>query len=604
MNRIHIEKLSVTGTKEDSHIEFANNLTIIAGPSDTGKSYIYKCIDYLFGAKNKPFNSSIGYDTLSMKLTRDDGYIIVTRKIDDPKVYVESHIDGIEGGAYSRKPTAKKSINHVYCYLLGLPKDYKVPSNEEGEDKRFTWRTLKNCLMIHEDYTEMEGPVLLPKKSDTTKTFFASHLLKVFYNQDFSSFIANSDETNKSIRKSALQKYILSQREAIAKRTVELQNLLNDIGDANKNLDEAINDLSSELEKLESDINIALNDNRQVSSEILNIQDKINELTIRLNRYNELESQYTADIKRLTFIVDNESIEDSNNEYKCPFCDGKVEGHDHQSYLEVSKAELNRIVRSLSDLTVSKQELENEILSLNNELAELQNEKRGINNLIYKELIPQKKEIKQKLLNYQRAIELQNELVIIKQYDLLFGEDLKNLEHKVEERRPYKPAELFPIDFCSKIAENFMHIMREIHYTPVTSASFNYESFEISLNGQIKNDHGKGYRALFNSVLILALRKYINELNTSNSHNPHFYFIDSPLHGLMLRTGIEDSLNVRKGFFEYLANNCEGDQIIVIENTNEHELPQIPEGNNIIVYHFTEDENEGRYGFLEGIRRS
>ena len=45
MNRIHIEKLSVTGTKEDSHIEFANNLTIIAGPSDTGKSYIYKCIE-------------------------------------------------------------------------------------------------------------------------------------------------------------------------------------------------------------------------------------------------------------------------------------------------------------------------------------------------------------------------------------------------------------------------------------------------------------------------------------------------------------------------------------------------------------------------------
>ena len=186
----------------------------------------------------------------------------------------------------------------------------------------------------------------------------------------------------------------------------------------------------------------------------------------------------------------------------------------------------------------------------------------------------------------------------------LFGEDLKNLEHKVEERRPYKPAELFPIDFGSKIAENFMSIMNEIHYKPVISSSFDYESFEITLNGQIKKDHGKGYRALFNSVLILALRKYINELTTSSYHNPHFYFIDSPLHGLMLRTGIEDSLNVRKGFFEYLANTCEGDQIIVIENTDDHELPQIQEGNNIKVYQFTEDENEGRYGFLEGIKRT
>lgn len=387
-------------------------------------------------------------------------------------------------------------------------------------------------------------------------------------------------------------------------RTTELENLLNELGDANKNLDEAINDLSFELEKLENDINIALNDNRQVAGEILNIQDKINVLSIRLNRYNELESQYTADIKRLTFIVDNESIEDSNNEYKCPFCDGKVEGHDHQTYLEVSKAELTRTVRILSDLSISKQELEHEISSLTNECNDLQKEKRNINNLIYKELVPQKKEIKQKLLNYKRAIELQNELVIIKQYDSIFGEDLKNLENKIEEHRPYKPAELFPIDFCSKIAENFMYIMKEIHYRPVTSASFDYENFEISLNGQIKKDHGKGYRALFNSVLILAVRKYMNKLNTSNSHNPHFYFIDSPLHGLMLRTGIEDSLNVRKGFFEYLAANCNGDQIIIIENTDEHELPQIREGDNIKVYQFTEDENEGRYGFLEGIRRT
>lgn len=169
MNRIFIENLSVTGTKESSHIDFAKNLTIIAGPSDTGKSYIYKCVDYLFGAKNAPFNSSIGYDTISMKLIKNDGYIIITRKINDTKINVESHINGIESGNYSRKPNAGKSINHVYCSLLGLPKDYKVPSNEDGKEKRFTWRVLKDCLMIHEDHTEMEGPVLLPKKTTHLK---------------------------------------------------------------------------------------------------------------------------------------------------------------------------------------------------------------------------------------------------------------------------------------------------------------------------------------------------------------------------------------------------------------------------------------------------
>ena len=146
--------------------------------------------------------------------------------------------------------------------------------------------------------------------------------------------------------------------------------------------------------------------------------------------------------------------------------------------------------------------------------------------------------------------------------------------------------------------------MTEIHYTPIGDSEFKLDEFEIYFNGQVKRDHGKGNRALFNSVLILALRKYINDLDTPTPHNPHFYFIDSPLHGLMLRSGIEDSLNVRKGFFEYLSSHCEGDQIIVIENTNDHELPEIQENENIKVYQFTEDENNGRYGFLEGIRRN
>lgn len=607
MNRIYIEKLSVTGSKTSSHIEFGKNLTIISGPSDTGKSYIYKCIDYLFGAKNsnKPFDPSIGYDTISMKLVRDDGYVIITRRIGSSTISVESTIEGIETSEkYSYKSDSTQSINRVYCALLGLPKDYMVPCNEQGEEKRFTWRTLKDCFMIYEENTEMENSILLPKKTVTSKTSFFSHLLKVLYDQDFSAYSANPDESNKNIRKSALQKYILTQRENISNRSEELTKLLEEIGEPQKNLNDAINDLSSELEKLENDIDIALSDNQKVAADIISVQDKINDYSIRLDRYSELESQYTADIKRLTFIVDNETIEENSNiQLTCPFCDSHVEGHDHQSYIEVSKAELTRIIRSLNDLGLSKNKIENEINSLTNEFNELSQEKQQINNLIYKKLIPQKKEIKQKLIDYQRAIELQNELNIIKKYDAVFDNDLKNLETKVDERRPYKPLQLFMDDFGSKMANNFKEIMTEINYQPVNSSAFDINQFEIIFNGQIKRDHGKGYRALFNSVLILAFRKYINDLEPQSQHNPHFYLIDSPLHGLVLPTEVTDILNVRKGFFRYLATHYHGDQIIILENTDDYELPEIQENQFVKVYKFTGNDNVGRYGFLEDIRR-
>ena len=62
----------------------------------------------------------------------------------------------------------------------------------------------------------------------------------------------------------------------------------------------------------------------------------------------------------------------------------------------------------------------------------------------------------------------------------------------------------------------------------------------------------------------------------------------------------EDDL--RKGFFKYLFNNYGDDQIIIIENTEKKELPTLeynPE--NVKIYTFTKNKENGRYGFLDGV---
>ena len=127
-------------------------------------------------------------------------------------------------------------------------------------------------------------------------------------------------------------------------------------------------------------------------------------------------------------------------------------------------------------------------------------------------------------------------------------------------------------------------------------------TFDIKVNGVAKKTHGKGYRALLNSLLILSLREYINE---NAIKNPHFYLIDSPLHGLIMPSGIEQTQNVRKGFFDYLVANHGEDQIIIIENIDRGELPSnIDSIPNIKLIEFTQQENNGRYGLLEGIRKN
>lgn len=57
MNFIRLKYILATGENvKESKIDFGNKLTIIAGPSNTGKTCIFKCIDYILGAKNETNN--------------------------------------------------------------------------------------------------------------------------------------------------------------------------------------------------------------------------------------------------------------------------------------------------------------------------------------------------------------------------------------------------------------------------------------------------------------------------------------------------------------------------------------------------------------------
>ena len=74
MSRFHISELIVKGPKvRDSRLAFTDGVNIIHGPSNTGKSYVIGCIDFILGG-DIPFTmGSTGYDTVGMRLLSDDG---------------------------------------------------------------------------------------------------------------------------------------------------------------------------------------------------------------------------------------------------------------------------------------------------------------------------------------------------------------------------------------------------------------------------------------------------------------------------------------------------------------------------------------------------
>lgn len=122
------------------------------------------------------------------------------------------------------------------------------------------------------------------------------------------------------------------------------------------------------------------------------------------------------------------------------------------------------------------------------------------------------------------------------------------------------------------------------------SVRFDKASMDIVVNGKKKEANGKGYNAYFNSVVAIALSRYMHD---KAKYSPDFLVLDSPILSLKEEQSKRPSETMRNTLFENIICNQNGTQIIIIEN----EIPEIDYENSNII-HFTKEKNNERYGFL------
>lgn len=601
MARIRIKKLEATGQKGTSTIDFGKHLTLIMGKSETGKTTIYKCVDYLFGAskddKHRPFLTNTGYDTVIGYFSTDLGDIKITRRIDDNKIFVEASDPSI-GSEYSASTSSDKWIGKLWKKVLGLPEDFKVPSSKDGKTKTFSWRSINQAFMIHEKRVTTENSLLMSKEK-TNETTFLSEMLCLLYNEDLAEFDAEGGTKVRQIRRAAVQKYIKSKRDELEQKIKSLEAKK----PQGKDIESVINDLKERLNEINEKLNAAIKDNQVISQRLIELDKKISELEAVIGRYNVLESQYKSDIKRIGLIVDGEKNTTSlTKKGKCPFCDAPLENHNHESYIQASRGELTRIIMNLNDLNEAKEDIVEDLNDATDEREDLLRQQQEKNSIVNDDLLPLQASLENQIREYQEIIAYQEALKLYEEMDTGLDDDYK-ANDKADDKVDYRPKEIFAKhdDFKTSIEENYKTILRAINYSPVDSVDFSLSSFDVLVNENPKPNRSKGYQGLLNTVLVLAFRVYMNAVAKIN---PHFYFIDSPVQTLMTEASDEDIKDdLRKGLFKYLFENYGDDQIIVIENTDRHELPKFENINpdDVKVYEFTQNKEKGRYGFLNGV---
>ena len=187
MGRLVLSHLTFTGTNAaPASVDFSPHVTVIHGPSDTGKSFIVDAIDFVLGARElKEIPEREGYSRVLLGLELPAGErITLARSVDGGSISlyrsdirVEPSTPADETLAAKHSATSTKNISRFLLGQVGLD-EKQVRKNARNETHMLSFRDLTRLCLIGE--TEMqseEAPGLSGNPVNKTKEVSALKLL-------------------------------------------------------------------------------------------------------------------------------------------------------------------------------------------------------------------------------------------------------------------------------------------------------------------------------------------------------------------------------------------------------------------------------------------
>lgn len=602
MDDIYFKKVIARGAgKRESSIELTKGLNIICGPSNTGKTLIFKIFKQLFGADNEkypnnddePFiiENDTGYTDFSLIISKNGDDVILTRKIDSETISVESNSPYVESGvfAYTNKK-GFRPINDVLLKIFNVD-PFKLPQKKDGTAVNFSLKFLDYLFLADEGRIDEGSQILLAKSkkySPTTQSM--ANLLYLLYGMDFSNYLKDEDIDKLKLKRGAVRKYI---SDKITDNENEIKKLEKKLQEFSAIKDDS-DSVQLELEKVRDEIDVKYKESANLEGVINTLTEKIESNEMLIERLESLSIQYKSDLERLNFIASGKDELDKNeNEHECPYCHSMIHKEKDQINLVEVQSEVNAAMRNLNDVSETLSKIYKEHEEKMNELKTHKDNLLEVRQTV-SVLVSKRDRLEYTLKKFDEFIECQKRIEYLKNDNKLLKEDLSNMSVQIKVKKDdFIPTEHFHSSFFQTMTKNIKEIMKFCGDTRYMAAEFDRASFDISIRGQSKSaNNGKGFRSFVNSVTLLAFRKFLDE---KGKHQLPVYVIDSPLKNLDV--GNLEKENIKDMFFRYLLDASRSGQLIIIENANNFTMTdELRENANII--EFTHDDNMGRYGFL------
>lgn len=602
MQAFMIEKLRVSGAgKIEGIVEFTDGLNIIQGRSNTGKTWILKCIYYLFSSDTRPYSPLTGYtDIEGVFMTKRYGRIKISRKLDEETVMVIADNEEILDGEYTTnyKKEGQKYLNDLWLRIIGLDETIKVPSNARYARERISWTNIASVFFADENEIDKSDSIVIEDSRYETPLIASLYFLLTGDYKEGIAEIPKKEVTN--ARKQGVLDYIEEQVGSLTQKRVRYIMQLEEL--TGMDIEKEMRDLTDHIQDVQQEINDLIEENAAIVRQMAEYQQEDANCKVLLDRYETLISQYKADLQRLDFISKGEKVvKGLPANGVCPFCGGEIHAEEDDSYVEAINAEIRRIASELTVIAATEKNVREEQEEIKRSIEELHIRRNEVNRVL--------DEKNREIQNYRTGLERFRDYTTIQNGISFVNEQLEVLgKKKISELQKQKNPPLYHAkdEFHEEVGNGFdlllNSILKECNYRSVGYASWDFKRFDILMDGVPKSeDQGKGYRSFLNSVVALMLYDYFNRDGVYIK--PGILMIDTPLLGFDENEDGFEGETIKNGLYQYFINHQGDGQVIIVDNLNV--IPDIDfaaKGINVITYH--KDEKNGHvYGFMPSWRK-
>lgn len=608
--RLKLTKLVLAGeNKQDAIINFKDGLNVIAGASDTGKSFAFECIDYALGSssKLKEVPEVDGYLSFFLEIEDIGRRVIFTIERGIPEeiknkmtIYYSNYQDKdrAKNEKMSSKHSAKTSLSKKLLNYCGCIYN-NVKKNAE-KTQSFTFRSFIPLIMISElRITATYSPIY---RADSRGSTFATSEKSVF-----KTVISGTDyekkekKENTEIAKAKLKGKIEQLKQIIDEICLENNELINGVKDLKPEKSTEIIELNKFIKEKTNEIKKYEVEYKNIQAEIELENTELKRLLNNNNKFKLLKKNYLSDLDRLEFINDAFDLTQQLVEVECPICHSPMKINEIEKsddYYEALVAEKLKIEVQLTELDKTIKDLSDEIMNKEENISKLENHKDEIKDILNNELGPI---VAEKVEQVQNLLEIQEKINLItrnkKRMDKYYTE-INEWQEKIDSTIQNKgnKKENLPDEYTNELCMEIKCLLKECDFISEEDAiKYNNTINDIEIGEKEKASFGKGARAIINSTFLIGLMNYCYKKNLCH---PGFVILDSPLTTYKEKDKKDGGdENITKGtkekFYEMLAEQKNG-QIIIFDN----EEPSSTVKKKINYLHFSGDSSVGRKGLI------